>query len=212
MSSNETLNRILGALGEHVMSCEEKSRRRVYLDVAPETVFEASSVMFEEIGARLQIATGVDTPRGIEVMYHWALDEEDCVVTVRTTVGREDPVLESIAELCPAAEWIEREIWELLGVQFEGHPDMRHLLLDDSWPEGNFPLRKKEFEEFVGAASAAKKRSSKKPAKERSSNNPAKDSSSKNPAKERSSKKPLDRSSKNTIAAEAAPTVTEEGG
>ena len=64
-------------------------------------------------------------------------------------------MLESIAEMCPAAEWIEREIWELLGVQFEGHPDMRHLLLDDSWPEGNFPLRKEEFEAPVGANSFA---------------------------------------------------------
>jgi Ni,Fe-hydrogenase III component G len=145
MSSSETINRILGALGGHVLACDEKSGRRIYLDVAPETVFEAASVMFEEIGARLQIATGVDTPGGIEVMYHWALDEENCVVTVRTTVGRDDPVLESIAGMCPAAEWIEREIWELLGVEFEGHPDMRHLLLDDGWPEGNYPLRKQRF-------------------------------------------------------------------
>jgi NADH-quinone oxidoreductase subunit C len=51
-------------------------------------------------------------------------------------------VLESIAEICPAAEWIEREIWELLGVEFEGHPDLRHLLLDDNWPADDYPLRR----------------------------------------------------------------------
>ena len=145
MSANETISRIRGALGEHLLKLENKSRRRVFIDIAPETVFEASSVMFEEVGARLQIATGIDTPAGIEVMYHWALDPEDCVVTVRTTVPRDAPVLESIAGICPAAEWIEREIWELLGVEFEGHPDLRHLLLDDSWPQGNYPLRKKKF-------------------------------------------------------------------
>jgi Ni,Fe-hydrogenase III component G len=146
MNTNEvhaadTVNRIRGALGAHVLSYEVKSARRMYIDIAPETVGEAGSLMFEEIGARLQIATGVDTRRGIEVMYHWALDEEDCVVTIRTLVDHENPELESIATLCPAAEWIEREIWELLGVEFRDHPDLRHLLLDDSWPEGNYPLR-----------------------------------------------------------------------
>ena len=89
-----------------------------------------------------KIATGIDTPAGIEVMYHWALDSEDCLVTLRVTVDREAPALESIAVMCPAAEWIEREMWELLGIEFRGHPDMRHLLLDDAWPEGNYPLRR----------------------------------------------------------------------
>jgi len=142
MSANDTLNRVLGALGDHVLKMEHPSERRVYLEIAPETVYEASSVMFREICARLMIATGIDTPGGIEVLYHWALDGDDCVVTVRTLVSREKPVLESIAKLCPAAEWIEREIWELLGVEFEGHPDLRHLLLDDNWPTGDYPLRR----------------------------------------------------------------------
>ena len=101
--------------------------------------------MLEEAGARLQIATGIDTPAGIEVMYHWALDSEDCLVTLRVTVGHEAPELDSIAVMYPAAEWIEREMWELLGIGFRGHPDMRHLLLDDEWPEGDYPLRKGYF-------------------------------------------------------------------
>ena len=75
-------------------------------------------------------------------MYHWALDSEDCLVTLRVTVGHEAPELDSIAVMYPAAEWIERELWELLGIGFRGHPDMRHLLLDDTWPEGDYPMRK----------------------------------------------------------------------
>ena len=142
MNAEYTVNRIRGALGDHVIAFEQPSDHRVYLEIAPETVLEASSVMFEEIGARLQIATGIDTPQGIEVMYHWALDEDDCVVTLRTVVSRRAPELESIAGMCPAAEWIEREIWELLGVRFRGHPDLRHLLLDDNWPGDNYPLRR----------------------------------------------------------------------
>lgn len=142
MKAEETVNRIRGALGPHLQDFEQRSETRVYLEVAPETVTEASRLMFEEVGARLQIATGVDTGSGLEVMYHWALDREECVVTVRTLLPYETAQLDSIATICPAAEWIEREMWELLGIEFAGHPDLRHLLLSDDWPEGNYPLRK----------------------------------------------------------------------
>jgi Ni,Fe-hydrogenase III component G len=140
-----TVERLIKSLGGNVLKRVRKSRRREFIDIAPEMVVEASRLMLEEAGARLQIATGIDTPAGIEVMYHWALDTEDCLVTIRVMVDSVAPVLDSIAVMCPAAEWIEREIWELLGVEFRGHPDMRHLLLDDGWPEGDFPLRRKHF-------------------------------------------------------------------
>lgn len=142
MKAEDTITRIRGALGPHLLDYRQKSESRVYLDIAPETVVEAGELMFEEVGARLQIVTGVDNGAGIEVMYHWALDAEDCVVTVCTQVTYEDATLDSIADFCPAAEWIEREIWELLGVEFTGHPDLRHLLLSDDWPEGDYPLRR----------------------------------------------------------------------
>ena len=38
--------------------------------------------------------------------------------------------------------WIEREIHEILGINFKGHPDMRKLLLPEGWPEGVYPLRR----------------------------------------------------------------------
>ncbi len=141
MNLDDTISSINAELGNRMLKLDRKSDRRVYLDIAPEAVMDASRLMFEELGARLQIATGVDTRAGIEVMYHWALDSEGFVVTLRTLLGHDQPELNSIATLCPAAEWIEREMWELLGINFRNHPDLRHLLLADDWPEGNYPLR-----------------------------------------------------------------------
>ena len=86
--------------------------------------------------------SGVDAPREMEILYHWALDRLGCLVTVRTRLDRDNPQIESITPLCPAAEWIEREMWELLGIRFRNHPDLRHLLLSDDWPDGKFPLRR----------------------------------------------------------------------
>ena len=142
MSREEALSQIRDTLGDRLLRFEDKSADRVFIEVSPDDVPETSRLLFKDLQARFQIATGIDTPAAIEVLYHWALDGMGCVVTVRTRVDRQQPEIESIASLCPAAEWIEREIWELLGVRFRNHPDLRHLLLSDDWPAGKYPLRR----------------------------------------------------------------------
>jgi Ni,Fe-hydrogenase III component G len=142
MTLEQALARIRQALGERLLGLEERSTRRVFVDIAPGDAIAATRLMLEDLGARFQIATGVDTADAIEVLYHWALDEIGCVVTLRARIDRDAPVLDSIATVCPAAEWIEREMWELLGIDFRGHPDLRHLLLGEDWPQGKYPLRR----------------------------------------------------------------------
>ena len=142
MSKEKLITAIKRQLGEHMLAYKRKSDQRIYIDITIQSLREISLLMLNAFEARFQIATGVDTRAGIEVMYHWALDGESCVITLRILLDHANPELESIALICPAAEWIEREMWELLGIHFVGHPDMRHLLLDDKWPEGNFPMRR----------------------------------------------------------------------
>jgi len=142
MGRRNLVTAIQKQLGDAVLDVQRKSDQRIYLDIAAESLKSASSLMLDQFGARFQIATGVDTRDGFEVMYHWAMDELGCVITLRILLDHAKPELHSIALMCPAAEWIEREIWELLGIQFIGHPDLRHLLLSDDWPEGNYPMRR----------------------------------------------------------------------
>ncbi len=129
-------------LGGRARAFEERSERRVFLEVDAEDVPQATRLLFQELGARFQTASGVHTPSGFEILYHWAFDRLGLVVSLRTRLPRDEPEIESIASVCTAAEWIEREMWELLGIRFRNHPDMRHLLLDDDWPEGRHPLRR----------------------------------------------------------------------
>ena len=142
MNRFDTINAIQTRLGDAVLAVKRKSDQRIYIDINPDKLVDASRLMLEQPGARLQIATGVDTSNGFEVMYHWALDADGIVITLRVLVDHDSPELESIAPIYPAAEWIEREMWELLGITFKGHPDLRHLLLADDWPEGNYPMRR----------------------------------------------------------------------
>ena len=142
MTREEVLVRIEETLKDKTVDLFKKSDRRTYIEVKPEDVPEASRFLFRDMEARFQIASGIDTPAGIEILYHWAFDTYDHIVTIKTTLDKEKPEIESIASICVGAEWIEREMWELLGITFKNHPDMRHLLLVDDWPEGMYPLRR----------------------------------------------------------------------
>jgi NADH-quinone oxidoreductase subunit C len=59
---------------------------------------------------------------------------------IKVYTPRENPVIPSVADLWPAADWHEREAYDLLGIDFPGHPDLRRILCADDW-EGH-PLRK----------------------------------------------------------------------
>ena len=142
MTREETINLIKTRLGAKIVNWQEKSWKRIYIEVRPEDVPEATRFLFKELGARFQIASGLDAVSAIEILYHWAFDQLGFVVTVRTLLDRVKPEVESVASICKGTEWIEREMWELLGITFRNHPDMRHLLLVDDWPEGKYPLRR----------------------------------------------------------------------
>lgn len=61
-------------------------------------------------------------------------------IRLRTSVSAQNPVIDSLVPVWPGANWLEREIFDLFGVSFEGHPDLRRILLPDGF-EG-FPLRR----------------------------------------------------------------------
>jgi len=142
MTREETVEQLRESLGDKVVEWDEKTPRRIYVEVKSEDVPGVTRIVFADLGARFQIASGVDTPSAIEILYHWAFDDLDLVVTVRTKLDRTNPEIESVAGICSGTEWIEREMWELLGIKFRNHPDMRHLLLKNDWPEGKYPLRR----------------------------------------------------------------------
>jgi len=87
-------------------------------------------------------ATAVDWPgreRRFDVVYHLLSPRKNCRIRVKVEVAEGTPV-PSIIDIFPGANWFERETYDLYGVPFTGHPDMRRLLTDYGF-EGH-PLRK----------------------------------------------------------------------
>ncbi len=125
----------------------EKSKKRVYATASTKEVGkELVRYLFKDLGARMSIASGIDTRPGIEILYHMAMDKHDMIITVKVLAEKPDPAMPTFTDFMPAANWIEREIHELLGVDFIGHPNLETLLLPDDWKAGVYPLRKKTFE------------------------------------------------------------------
>lgn len=85
-------------------------------------------------------AAGVEREHAIEVVYRFALTTRPVTVAVHTQTPKAKPVLPSLTGLYKGLLWAEREIAEMYGVTFEGHPDPRHLLLPEDWQ--GYPLRK----------------------------------------------------------------------
>lgn len=157
MEKEQIIQRLKTETGTKISDWFEKSDRRIFAEVEPRDIPAVSRLLFRELGARFQIASGIDTPTSIEILYHWAFDEHGFVVTLKTRLDRDAPEIESLTNICKGTEWIEREIWELLGVNFKNHPDMRHLLLKDDWPEGQYPLRRDYHPSEKSAATEEKK-------------------------------------------------------
>lgn len=136
-------DKIRERLADKFTDWKEVSARRVYFSIRKEDIREAVEILFKELGLRFAIASGIDTPSGIEILYHFSFDQSGEFYSLRVILeDKKHPEIESITPLFPGAEWIEREIWELLGVNFKNHPNLKKLLLAEDWPEGNYPLRR----------------------------------------------------------------------
>jgi len=148
MTREEVLLDFTSRFHEDILDLLDKSRSRVYVDIKPESIVKVGTYLFRNVGARFNIASATDVPPdNIEILYHFIVEDANLLISLRVHLDRENPVIESLGRDIEALNWIEREMHELLGIEFTGHPDPRRLLLADNWPEGVYPLRQ-DYEEW----------------------------------------------------------------
>ena len=121
---------------------------RVTITFEKDHLLGISQFMRDELGFdHVKGVAGVDFPtqKKIEVLYFTASfskpDLMDMVVVLKTELPRDNPTISSVVSIWESAHFHERETFEMFGVKFEGHPDLRKLLTLDNW-EGPPPMLK----------------------------------------------------------------------
>ncbi len=85
--------------------------------------------------------TGVDWGTELGVVYHLTSTSLNHSVELKVkTDNRETPEFDTVTDLWMTADFFEREVWDLFGIRFTGHPDLRRILLEEDWV--GYPMRK----------------------------------------------------------------------
>ncbi len=126
-----------------------------FIRVEPAAIVEVCRYLHDESDFQfdsLSNCSGVDyKAKGvIEVVYHLFSYPHRHKIVLKVDAPRDNPVVPTVEGVWKAANWLEREIYDLLGVTFEGHSDLRRLLMPEDWI--GYPLRKDfvEPEEYHG--------------------------------------------------------------
>ena len=117
--------------------------------VKPESLVAFATFIRDELGYDyLSSLTGVDyLPDGVmEIVYHAYKSTGGSALVFKTQMPRENPVVDSLVPVYPGVELQEREAWDLLGIRFENHPDLRRVLMWEGF--AGHPLRKDWHEPY----------------------------------------------------------------
>ncbi|MBN1158991.1 MAG: NADH-quinone oxidoreductase subunit C [Bacteroidales bacterium] len=130
--------------GKEIYHVEVRSDKRAVLTVNPAKITEFAEVLFKKLKLRFIIASAMETDAGFEILYHFSIDASGQILNLRVVLDRENPVIESLTVIFEAANWIEREMHEILGIQFRNHPNPEKLISEGNWAEGVYPYRRTE--------------------------------------------------------------------
>jgi len=119
-------------------------RGELTLVVDPARIVEvARFLLTQQKYVRLSSVTAVDwTPREprFDVVYHLHSLSRNTRLRIKCRVGGEQPAIDSVTPVWPAANWYEREVLDLFGIEFNNHPDPRRIMMPENWK--GHPLRK----------------------------------------------------------------------
>jgi NADH:ubiquinone oxidoreductase subunit C len=139
-------NDIIEALREEfedsIVETKVPRERRIFIRIEQKALKPALSFMKDKFNITfISTISGVDLENDIELLYHLVY-EGSISISLGVKVSKNNLVIPTITDILPGAILYEREVHEMFGVFFEGHPDLSLMLLPENWPEGVYPLRK----------------------------------------------------------------------
>lgn len=135
---NDTLKPVIEAIQPRWQMTVQDFRDETTLVVAPECLLDLCRTLRDEFSFdMLENETAVDywpqqKPR-FHIVYHFYSFSRNAVLCLRVPLNGNAPVIPTLETVYPNANWHEREIWDMFGIWFEGHSDMRRILMPQDW-------------------------------------------------------------------------------
>ncbi len=127
---------------------KQQEFHNIWLEVTREKFRDTVKLLASLHYPHIAIISGNDTGESIDLVYllsiYYGEKFKEISVNIKVRLDRKKPSIESITDIIPGAQTTEREIKEMLGVEFIGLPDMHHIFLPEDFPKNVFPLRKNE--------------------------------------------------------------------
>jgi len=145
LNPNELLEDIKEKFGDNILSYKIDFKR-LYVKVNYESVYDFAKYLRDN-GFDMPITMGAtDFPKkkSIEIFYGIWSSKNDFVILFKFDINRDEPRFKTLTDIWPGVQKFERETWELMGVNIEGHPKLKPLLLPEDWDyeKEGYPLRK----------------------------------------------------------------------
>ncbi len=149
LMTNEALQELITKWFSDLEFSEEGSQF-LNVTVQPENLFELMKKLKEDKNTSfdyLFCLTGIDWGKDLGVVYHLESTTHRHIIVVKVNAAdRENPKLDTVSGLWKTADFLEREVFDLFGIDFKNHPNMKRLFLTDEWD--GYPLRKDYVDEI----------------------------------------------------------------
>ena len=146
------MHRVLEALQKKFPSAvlsvtEDEQRGDLSAKVRAKNIVEVAHFLHDDPGMAFDHITDIcsadypDDLERFEVIYHFLSLPHSTRIRIKARVTEEEPSIDTVTSVWRGADFLEREVYDLMGIRFEGHPDLRRILLPEDYDEGH-PLRK----------------------------------------------------------------------
>ena len=144
MTPQQISEKLKAQFSDKILEAKVEGVLDPFVKISASSVTEIATVLRQDPELQfdyLMCLSGVDNGKNIlSVVYHLSSMQHRHKITVKVEVPADKPDVPSVSSIWPTANWHEREAYDLIGIKFIGHPDLRRMLLPEDW-DGH-PLRK----------------------------------------------------------------------